>query len=265
MRTRGGFVPAVISGGIPLVLLLSVPHLILAQKPEPEWRRILNASVADQTTWINSHLRAGMPPSETFGDLILNKSEITLPIIEQKIEEVLRSPSPSECFTDKSIDPQNFIERAAAAIFEAGNVESLRQVSKLIKIDEKRFGWLVERTLDQARNYRNPFLVAYQGYEIGDPAVDSRIAAWTEVQFADKRPPQRNFGPRDPEPVPEFEIQLVRRWWAEAMLERYHGVPTEEQWQRDPIAARLKPLQANSLHDEMLRRTSELVERRQRR
>jgi len=61
-----------------------------------------------------------MPPSEAFGNLILNKSSVTLPLTEQKIEEALRSPSPLDCFRDQSVDPQKFVDRAAMAITAAG-------------------------------------------------------------------------------------------------------------------------------------------------
>jgi hypothetical protein len=229
---------------------------------QTEWRQLLKADQAEQTAWINSHLRAGMPPDDVFAMLILNKSEIALPLIEQKIEEVLRSQSPLECFTDKSVDPQNFVHLAALSIMEAGNVESLRQASKLIKIDEKQFGWMVERTLIQARTYRNPFVVAYQGLAIGDPAIDSRIAAWAEVELAEKRPPQRNYGPRDPEPIPESAIREVRQWWAEAMADRYGGVLTERDWTEDPIVSRLQPTQMRALHDPVFRAASEAVQKK---
>jgi hypothetical protein len=239
------------------------PNLASAQS-EP-LRRLLQASEAEQVAWINSYLRAGMPPSDEFGPLAGSKPDIVLPLLERKIEEVLRSPSSPDNFNDRSVDPQRFVALAASAIVYRGNVQSLRQASKLIKLDEKRFGYLVDRTLWQARDFGNPFAVAYEGFEIGDPAIDSRIAAWVEVQLAEKRPPQRNFGPRIPEPVPEGEIRKVRTWWAEAMVDKYGGVPSEAQWRSDPIVSRLKPSETDPVHDEMIRRTVEIVEKRAKR
>jgi hypothetical protein len=185
-----------------------------------EWRRLLKASEAEQIAWVNSELDRGMPAkpnADTLTMLVLNRSSVTLPLIERKIEQVLRSPSPSECFVDKSVAPQKFIDVAAATIAYAGDAEALKQLSKLIRIDEKRFGRLIDNTLGNARVHRNPFTVAYQGLELGDTAVDARIAAWAQFQLSEKRAPGRNFGPRTPEPVPESEVQLVRRMWAEAM------------------------------------------------
>ena len=83
-----------------------------------------------------------------------------MPIVESKIEEVLRSSTPAECFVGRAVDPQRFILVAALTITEAGDEEALREISKLLKRDAKRFDDLVERTLLHAEDYRNPFTVA---------------------------------------------------------------------------------------------------------
>jgi hypothetical protein len=215
--------------------------------------------------WITSDLDHGMqaePGGDVLTMLVLNRSSLALPLIEQKIEQVLRSPNPSDCFTDKSVDPQKFVSVAAQTIAYAGDAEALRQLGKLIKIDEKRFGGLIDRTLVNARDHRNPFTVAYQGLEMGDPAIDTRVAAWARFQLADKRAPLRNFGPRTTEPVPEGEIQEVRRMWAEAMVGKYGRVPTARDWADDPIASRLDTVHAQALHDHMMGAAAEALERR---
>lgn len=262
MHTKRCLLWAIVAAGL---VAISLPHPVCGQ--DEAWRRMLKATEAEQIAWINKDLDRGMPTVDpdagVFVMLVLNRSQVVLPLIEQKIEEVLRSPSPPACFTDKSVDPQKFVHTAALAIIGAGDAQALKEASKLIKIDEEQFGWMVEQVLIQARSYRNPFVVAYRGLEIGDPAIDSRIAAWAEVELADKRPPLRNYGPRDPEPVPESEIQRVRRWWAGAMVERYRGVPVQEQWAHDPIVSRLKKSESerSSLYKEMLRYTTEATER----
>jgi hypothetical protein len=150
--------------------------------------RILKWSEADQVSWINSTLDKGMPVDlgGVLNMLVLNKSSLTLPLIEKKIEEVLQSASPLDCFTNKEVDPHQFVEIAAVTITEAGNEQALRTLSKLIKIDDKRFGDLVRLALLHAQNRRNPFTVAYRGFEIGDPALDPKIMAWVEEKLADK-------------------------------------------------------------------------------
>ena len=238
------------------------------------WRRMLQASEAEQTAWIKSDLDRGMPTvdpdSSILVMLILNRGEITLPLIEEKIEEVLGSPTPSGSFTDKSVNPAKFVDFAALAISEAGNAQSLKEMSKLLKIDEKRFGYLVDHTLVTARGYRNPFTVAYEGFAIGDPAIDSRIATWAELELLLLPPPP----PKDYSRVPggellrqndvdvrESMIREARTLWAEAMVEKYSGVPSEAQWRSDALVSRLKPTQADSVHDSMIRLASEIVQK----
>jgi hypothetical protein len=230
-----------------------IPHLCRSQ--DQLWRRLLKASEAEQTAWIQAHLRAGMPPSEAFGDLILNRSSVALPLIEQKIEEVLRSPSPLGSFSDQTVDPQKFVDIAALAITTAGDVQALKEASKLMRIDEKRFGWMVGKTLLTARTYRNPFTVAYGGFEIGDPAIDSRIAPWFESQFSQAEAILRQADT-------DFDIRRQKQWWAEALVEKYRGVPTERQWLADPLASRLSQVRAAGLHDDVVRFAAEAVQKR---
>jgi hypothetical protein len=244
--------------------LVGIAHLMFGQDPKSDLRRLLKANEAEQTAWIEWHLRAGMPPDDTFGMLILNKSEVALPLIEQKIEEVLRSPSPLEYFTDKSVDPQKFIHSAAGAITEAGNVQSLKEAAKLIKIDEKQFGWMVDRTLIEAWSYRNPFAVAYGGLGIGDPAVDSRVAAWVQVYLSDEIPVGTARGVVV-QPMEEFDKKRFRGWWADAMVEKYGAVPTESQWAVDPVVSILGIMRSKILHDDVMRAASEALQKRTKR
>jgi hypothetical protein len=99
----------------------------------------------------------------------------------------------------------------------------------------------------EAETRSNPYPLAYRGLEIGDPAVSTRILAWAEARLADKT---------------AFRIGQVRQWWAEAMVDRYGGVPTESQWATDPIVSRLKPAQEPSFHDQMIGLAVETVEKR---
>ena len=153
----------------------------------------------------------------------------------------------------------------------SGNSQSLEEARKLIRIDEKRFGYLVERILGQARDFRNPFTAGYEGFDIGDPAIDSRIAAWAERGLLLLPPPP----PKDYSRVPggellrlsdvyarESMIREARTRWAEAMVDKYGGVPSEAQWRNDPIVSRLQSAHADSVHDSMIRMASELVEKR---
>jgi hypothetical protein len=197
-------------------------------------------SEAEQVAYVTSNLNRGMPVAlnDPLNMLVLSRSSLVLPMLEKKIEEALASRNPLDCFTDKTVNPQKFVDAVAWTIPGAGDQQTLREISKLIAIDEKRFGMLVNLALLNAEGHRNPFEAAYRGFEIGDPAVDKRIEAWAEQQFADK---------------PAFRQGQLKDMWAGAMAEKYGAAPNEVTWANDPIASRITPELAASLHDEMLR------------
>jgi hypothetical protein len=245
-------------------------------EPEPLAHQIVKWSEAEQAAWIRSTLDQGIPPDlgGAFGTLVLAKTDLALPLIEERIEQVLKSASPLDLFTDKSVDPQRFVAAALGSIEYVGNEQSLREVAKLLHVDEERFDDVVQRTMLGAAALRNPFPVAYQGFAIGDTLLDTRLAIWADWELAEKRPPfpasylaKRHYGyaSTDPSPEPDAEIQNIRRLWAEALVDRYGGVPSEAQWQGDPIVSRLTPAMAQSFHDDMIRRTSDLVQKRAKR
>jgi hypothetical protein len=229
---------------------------------------MLKASEAEQIAWINAYLARGMPVKDPDAGiltmLVLNKSTVALPLIERKIEQILRSPSGEDPFTEASVDPNKFITLAADAIAYAGDEEALRQIRNLIRADESRFLPLVGKTLQEAEARRNPFFLAYAGLGMGDSALDRGISDWTDAELGDRFPALFGGGRiLRWDNVPASRLQEVWHWWAEAMVARYGGVPTEDEWRSDPIASRLKPSLAASLHDEIIRRTSELVEKPQ--
>ena len=228
---------------------LATPQQQQPQIQEPLWKRILNMSEDDQVAYLNGRLNEGLRPvpDSAVGVLISVRSALVVPIIETKIEEVLKSPNPLESFTDKTADPVNFVNVAAASIAEAGDEYALRAVSRLMALDAARFGILVRNTLDHAQTRRNPFLIAYKGFEIGDPAVDERLLSWAEEQLREDT---------------EFGRNQVKQWWAEAMVEKYHHRPTETDWHFDPIASRTKRQLADPFHDDVIRLAGEAYEKR---
>jgi hypothetical protein len=120
-------------------------------------------------------------------------------MIEKEIEEVLKSSKPRECFTDKSIDIDSTLARLWVMIGEAGDAQALREASKLLKLDE------------QAMNKRNPFIVAYQGFDLGNPAIDKRLLTWAQELLREEIPKLSN-------PIFDIPISLaasgLRRWWS---------------------------------------------------
>jgi hypothetical protein len=212
-------------------------------------RRIVGMSEESQVAYARWYLAQGMPTDggDAFAVLVLNRSSLVLPILEAKIEELLNSPSTPDSSAERVVDPKLVVSFAGSMIAYAGDQQSLKEISKLMKIDEQRFGRLVESTLANAQGYRNPLTVAYSGFEIGDAALDKKIAAWIEARFSDKY---------------EGVVARAKHWWADALVDRYGGPPSPEQWANDPIASRLKPSLATALHDDVYRLALEALTNR---
>jgi hypothetical protein len=188
------------------------------------------------------------------GLLVRARSSLTLPILERRVEDLLGSTSPGDYFADKSVDPKRFVTLAASSIAYAANEEALRQLSRLMRLDERRFAPFVEQTLLNAQDAWNPYTLAYRGLEIGDPAVDREIAAWAEKRLSEEMQRFSN---------PTYErVRRERRVRAEALVERYGGPTTEDQWKADPLVARLKPELAAALRESMSRYAREVVQGR---
>ena len=122
---------------------------------------ILTVSESEQIAFIRSTLDRCIPPDDTLTMLVLNRSSLTLPLIEAKIEEVLSSSRPLVCLTGRQVDPPIFIDLAARTMAYSGDAVALRQIAKLMTFDEKRFGTYVDVTLINAEDRRNVFSVAY--------------------------------------------------------------------------------------------------------
>jgi hypothetical protein len=215
-----------------------------------ELRNIAQWSEADQTAWLFSMLDRGMPPNDYYSVLLRTHSDLAVSIIEKKIEQVLKSDSPATCFSERTVDPKLFVAEAAGEIAYAADENAFRATSRLMKIDEQRFGRFVESTLGYAYSSsarRNPLTVAYGGLDLGDPAVDRRIIEWIEPLFIRWS---------------ANTAALHKRMWAEALVERYGAPPTETEWANDPIASRLRHPQAATLHDEMIRLAADALQKR---
>jgi hypothetical protein len=182
-----------------------------AQSEMPSARSILQWSVADQTEFINSTIEQGFPESraDQMTMLIINRSHLTISLILANLEDGLSMESASP----------RFVATAVEMIAYAGDEESLQAISRLMRIDEERFGWLVGRTLGNAANWRNPFTLAYRAFDLADAKLSRRVAEWSEEILKDAGP---------------------KKQWAKAILERYGRLPDDSEWAKDPIASRLK-------------------------
>lgn len=187
-------------------------------------RKILELTAVEQIRFINASLEQGLPESraDQMTMLVINRSSITLPLVEEKIEEALKHQSP----------PQRFVDTAAELIAYAGDEQALYAIVKLIRIDEARFARLVGRALTHCANWRNPFTLAYRGLQMGDEAVARSTTTWAKAALTSNR---------------------MQRAWAEAMIAEYGRVPGDGEWANDPIASRIRPSQRQQLKENVLR------------
>lgn len=226
-------IPTLVKGALMVVLALRMGS---SQEAAPEAAKdALLLSEAEQRQFVSSVLNGGFPEKEgdRFSLLLVNRSALVLPLLESRVEQELKRSQHSE----------RLIELACVMIAYAGDEESLRAIGNLIGLDEGRFGPLVGRTLDNAGNWRNPFVVAYRGLELGNEAVSRHAVAWVESALASDR---------------------MQRMWAEAMLERYGKVPGDSEFATDPIASRLKDRASPELRQSVVRLAAETQAKRNR-
>jgi hypothetical protein len=220
----------------PLAVLASLSATMDGQEVIPPARAVLDLSEGEQIAFINRTMDLGFPEdrADQMTMLIINRSALTSPLIEAKLEEALKS-TPA---------PKGFVETASEMITYAGDERALRAVSKLVALDENRFGRLVGRILDNAGNWRNPFNVVYGGLEIGNEAISRHIVVWVESALASNR---------------------MQRAWAEAMLDRYGKVPGGAEWATDPIVFQLNGRALPELRQSVVRFAAEAQSKRERR
>ena len=227
---------------------------------------LLRASEAEQIAAVTSALDQGFPPgpSAYLTTLIFYRSSLVLPLMEKKIEQVLGSASPRDTFSDKTVDPQKFVDHVAWIIADTGDEAALAEIAKLTKVDKDRFGSLVGIALSHSTRWHNPFVVAYSGLAIADPLVQKLILSWAEKNLsvdpeerARAEAAARGLGPTPPPPA-----EKMKHLWAEAMLARYGAPPTDAQWASDPIASGLSAPLAESLYGDLPRFAWEALQKR---
>jgi hypothetical protein len=236
-----------------LLSSLAVVSLLSSQQRETPTTRLLGNNEAEQVAYLNNFIAEGAPgDNDSVEALVLSKTSLFVPMIEYKIEEILALRSRERLFRSPSVDPPRVVSILAMMIEYTGEAIALEQASKLMRIDEDRFGSMVEHCLGHAYGRGRGFRVAYRGLEIGDPAVDKRIMAWANEGIGIMVEPNR---------------AIVLRKWAKEVVEEYNGAPDEYQWAKDPIVSRLSADRLNPpgrapLHDEMFRLIAEVAQKR---
>jgi len=217
------------------------------RESESLYQRMSRASQIEQLEYLDIRLNQGFRPvNDDALDAVLEHPAVALPLVEKKIEEVLRSPDPKECFTDPQADPKYFVDMGAAWIASAGDEYAMKEIAKLVAFDERRFGRLVVTLLHSVRDGANPFGIAYKGLDIGSQKVDKWILAWADEEFENKT---------------DFWQGRLKQLWAEAVAERYDNIMLPATWDNDPIASRIRRETADAVHDDVLRLAVEAREK----
>lgn len=219
----------------------------------PTIDRVSRWSDPEAVSFVNAVLSTRLPNSreaDALYTLTITRSTLVLPLFERKIQELLISHSPRGHDSGNSGGSQEMIAFLKREIEEAGDSQALREASKLIKTDEGRFDDMVECILASAITKRNPFTVAYEGLEIGDPALNRRIVIWAEHALG------QDSNPSDAD---------MKHQWAKAFVERNSTLPIEEEWNHDPIASRLRPSLSGLLRQDVLKFAAEMRIKRLRR
>src|ERR1017187_2952748 len=135
-----------------LAVVLLASSALDGQDVVPPARTILDLSNSEQIAFIRSTMELGFPANraDQMTMLIINRSALTLPLIEAKLEKALKSTPP----------PKSFVETASEMIAYAGDEQALRVISKLVALDENRFGRLVGATFAPLHDQVNT--VAYR-------------------------------------------------------------------------------------------------------
>ena len=128
---------------------------------------------------------------------------------------------------------ERLITTAASLVAYSGDAAALRAVEELIALDQERFTPLVQSTLNNAQNWRNPYDVAYRAAQTGDEVMRGELRKWLQSRT---------------------ESPVSQRYWAMAMNERYPGGLSEAVFERDPLVSMLdtepKTVMKTRLRDE---------------
>lgn len=206
----------------------------------PNALRVLSVGSAEQEAVIREALDQGFPvgaeSTSVVAVLARSNPDVAIPLIERKVEEALSAPESHRVFSASGVDRDRFVGMLAGGLIAyAGNRQALEAIAKLIRLDRKRFSALVSHALYSALGFGNPYVVAYQGFGLGDADLDPLIAEWATNVLTG---PDARY------------VQYPD--WAAVLVYRCKGVPTEEQLDIDPIASHLPAAVLAAIHDSVM-------------
>ena len=215
---------------------------------DKEAAHLLKLSEAEQKAYVNSAFDHGLPQAtvNTVTTLIRERSATLAPVLGDRVVEALKSPKPIDCFVDKTVDPQASIMAAASAIAYAADENALKELAKILAVDDRRFGWLIGYALSDGGS-RNFFPVAYKGLEIRSAPLEAKMIAWIDKQIQDD---------------PDAADSQLKTWWADALVERLGHAASATDWANDPLVKKIKPELAQLERDPVLQLSAQEAQRR---
>ena len=231
-----------------LAFLVVVAGAAMAQLHSSEVARLLKLSDAEQKAYVNSEFDHGLPQAsvDSVTSLIRARSATLAPVLGDRVVEALKSKTPIDCFSDKTVEPSSALIAAASAIAYAADGNALKELARILAVDDRRYGWLVGYALSDGGS-RNFFPVAYKGYELGSAPLEAKMTTWIEKQL------QEDYQASEPK---------LPTWWAEAIVERLGHGPGAADWANDPIVKKVKPEITQPIRADVLRLAAEEEKRK---
>ena len=196
----------------------------------PTSREIVQYSQEQAETLIQETIHQKFPPVlvDRLAVLLINRPAEFVPRLTAYVGSQYR--------LDAAAREERLISTAASLVAYTGDAAALRAVEELIALDPARFTPLVQSTLNNAQNWRNPYDIAYRAAESGGEIVRAELEKWIQSRT---------------------DSWVSQRYWAAAMNERYPGGLTETVLSSDPLAVMLKPetraITLNKLREESVR------------
>ncbi|MCL4841156.1 MAG: hypothetical protein KJZ79_04925 [Bryobacteraceae bacterium] len=215
---------------IALILTLLAWGIAHAQQI-PTSRQIVEYSQAQAEALIQEAINQEFSPVlvDRLAVLLVNRPAEFVPRLAAYIASQYR--------IDAAVREERLFTTAASLVAYTGDAAALRAVEELIALDQERFTPLVQSTLNNAQNWRNPYDVAYRAAETGNEVIRGELRKWLQSRV---------------------ESTVSHRFWAVAMNERYPGGLSEAVFERDPLVSMLET-EAKTAMKTRLRDESERV------
>ncbi len=167
--------------------------------------------------------------------LAMRHSNILVPEVASRIQAAL---------ADQAFGDEKFVARLADILAYAADETAIDALTQLCAQGEGRFSYYIGRVLDYSGGRRNPYGLAYYALRKANPQVEASVMKWIDGR-------------------PVF-VSLPTRL-AQALFERYKGMPSESELLGDPVVSRLQNGLPPEVRSELIAVAKEVQARRENR